>query len=262
MKNTEKNIELIEKYLDDRLDEKELSEFNNLLNTDPEFNQLFFDMDLLVQGIRKSARKTSVEEKLDRLEQILPVNKSVNETQETIIRRFWNGALEYKYAIAAVFTLLVVAAVVVNRSSHKTMDPSALMAQYFVPYENVGNGIVRGNNNVQQLQQALMAYDRGNYRKTIELFESIPVTDENSIQIWMYGGNAYLATGNIKKAEESFKNIIEKNTGFVIQAKWYLSLSYLKEGNTANARKLLDEIKAAGKYKSEEAGEILKVINN
>jgi uncharacterized protein YqeY len=56
MKTNNKDIDLIERYMDEKLDSEELARFNKKLDTDPAFHRLFVDMDRLVEGIRLSAR--------------------------------------------------------------------------------------------------------------------------------------------------------------------------------------------------------------
>jgi tetratricopeptide (TPR) repeat protein len=77
MKNFDEHIDLIERYLYDDLTQEELEEFNGLLQKDSEFNKLFYEMDNLLEGIRRSAKQTTVEEKLARLEEALPLNSNL-----------------------------------------------------------------------------------------------------------------------------------------------------------------------------------------
>ena len=76
MKNIDEHIDLIERYLYDDLTQEELEEFNDLLRQDAEFNKLFYEMDHLLDGIRRSAKQTTVEEKLANLEKSLPATDS------------------------------------------------------------------------------------------------------------------------------------------------------------------------------------------
>mgnify|MGYP001553167931 CR=1 FL=1 len=92
MKNIDEHIDLIERYLYDDLTQEELEEFNDLLRQDAEFNKLFYEMDHLLDGIRRSAKKTTVEEKLARLEEALPLSKvsdeRIDHTEEISFNRF------------------------------------------------------------------------------------------------------------------------------------------------------------------------------
>jgi len=89
MKNIDEHIDLIERYLYDDLTQEELEEFNDLLRQDTEFNKLFYEMDHLLDGIRRSAKKTTVEEKLARLEEALPFksNQVVEQESTNTIKR-------------------------------------------------------------------------------------------------------------------------------------------------------------------------------
>jgi len=82
MKNINEHIDLIERYLYDDMTHEELEELNELLKTDSEFNKLFHEMDHFTEGIRRSAKKTSVEEKLAKLEKALPYTMRVHQSDQ------------------------------------------------------------------------------------------------------------------------------------------------------------------------------------
>ena len=83
MKSIDEHIDLIERYLYDDLTQEELDRFNDLLSQDAEFNKLFYEMDHLLDGIRRSAKKTTVEEKLARLEEALPFKSKPDLSRES-----------------------------------------------------------------------------------------------------------------------------------------------------------------------------------
>ncbi|MCK5206715.1 MAG: hypothetical protein KAQ79_01800, partial [Cyclobacteriaceae bacterium] len=62
------HIDLIEKYLDGNLDIKEVELFQKTLENDEEFVRELNDMELLIDGIKKTASLTTLEEKLERFE--------------------------------------------------------------------------------------------------------------------------------------------------------------------------------------------------
>lgn len=259
MKNIDEHIDLIERYLYDDMTQEELEEFNGLLRKDPEFNKLFYEMDHLLEGIRRSAKQTTVEEKLARLEKALPTIE-VEGIKTKHKSNFVIGVYrkEYRMAIAAVISILLVSTIVfttINNSS----DPADLFDKYFMAYENL-SGIERGTNDVEKLQYAMIAYDQADYQKSIEIFKQIEIIDENKIQIWLYSGNAYMMLDRIEEAIGCFKNIIEENSGFEMDAKWYLSLCYLKQGEIELAKPLLTEIKESEGSRFKEADEILSKL--
>jgi tetratricopeptide (TPR) repeat protein len=93
MKNFDEHIDLIERYLYDDLTQEELEEFNGLLQKDSEFNKLFYEMDNLLEGIRRSAKHTTVEEKLARLEEALPLksNLEIEGKSTNVFRKIINS---------------------------------------------------------------------------------------------------------------------------------------------------------------------------
>ena len=108
MKNIDEHIDLIERYLYDDLTQEELEEFNDLLRENTEFNKLFYEMDHLLDGIRRSAKQTTVEEKLARLEEALPFksNPEINQESTNTIKRIIDSANMYlDQFIARLFNL-------------------------------------------------------------------------------------------------------------------------------------------------------------
>lgn len=108
MKSIQEHIDLIERYLTDNLSQAELDEFNRLLQEDNEFNRLFYEMDLLVEGVRRSSRLTSVEEKLATLEQALPYRMKIDRgknTENVMGRAFDSLNLFLDKLIARIFRL-------------------------------------------------------------------------------------------------------------------------------------------------------------
>jgi hypothetical protein len=86
MKNIQEHIDLIERFLHDDLAQEELDELNEKLRKDNEFNKLFYEMDHLLDGIRQSAKNSTVEEKLARLEQALPYKMSITISEKPVGR--------------------------------------------------------------------------------------------------------------------------------------------------------------------------------
>ena len=266
MKNIDEHIDLIERYLYDDLTQEELGEFNDLLRENAEFNKLFYEMDHLLEGIRRSAKQTTVEEKLDRLEGSLPSKeKSIDSEGSAPVIPIWDSIKNYKMSIAAGFTLFVAAAILFLNIPNNN-SPANIFSEYYVPYENLYSRTLRGddekteNPEAELLRQALSEYDKANYAGSIEIFNKISDNSEHKISLWMYKGNAYLHEGEVESAKILFQKIINENAGFEIYAKWYLSLCYIKNGEYENAKPLLKEIKDFGKDKSEEAGKILTKI--
>lgn len=256
MKVNYDHIDLIERYLDDELSEEELVMFSEKLDQDPNFNKLYFEMDQLLEGIRRSAKESTVDEKLAKLEMALPVRKKIiKNDSETPIINLWSIVMRNRIAVAAMLSLLIVSALVLTNINNGS-SPETLFVEYYQPFENQA-GAKRSISDKEKLDYAMMEYDKGNYDEAIEIFEEIEIKDENRIQIWMYGGITYLELDKVEKAIENFQNIIQTDSEYELEAKWYLSMCYLKTGEKAQAKPLLEEIKESGHGNFVEATDIL-----
>jgi tetratricopeptide (TPR) repeat protein len=207
---------------------------------------------------------TDSESKKNKNKPVIPIFGDTPKVGKTVMVAFSTLVNNpYRSAIAAAFSLLIVATIILlNINSNGS--PEAIFADHYVPFENQGSHIVRGNNekgeNADQMmiREALLKYDNGDYLGAAEIFDRIEVTDSNKYQVWLYGGNAYLHEGQVEKAKLMFQSIIDEDAGYVIQAKWYLSLCHIKNGDIEQAKPLLEDIKNEDKSsKSEEAGKIL-----
>ncbi len=266
MKTEKENIDLIERYLDDKLSPEELDLFQEKMNSDREFNKLFFEMDRLVQGIKLSAGKTSIEEKLANLEKSLPFQKSKREeAEETPVIILWSYVKQYKLPVAAVFALIFATTFVFTISDFNK-DPGKLYASLysknFEAYENYGPLTQRSpDGDIKREEEALLYYDQGNYEKALEIFKQLdPETTSSGTRL--YFGNTYMALGDTENAKVLFQKNINENTGFIRQTRWYLALCYLKEGNIDEAVPLFREVvEKQGKFKKTEAAKILAKID-
>jgi tetratricopeptide (TPR) repeat protein len=254
MKTNKEDIDLIERYLDEKLDPEELSLFNQKLDKDPDFRRLFVDMDRLVEGIRLTARKTTLEEKLANLEQSLPFQKSGKEMDETPVIIMWERVKKYKVAAAAVISMLFIATFVLVTQDFST-DPGKLYAENFEPFPNYGPGNTRSSEKDDK-QLAYTYYDLERYTEALEIFENLNL---ETVDLF-YASNAYMAVGEIDKAKPLLEEVIERGTGLAVHAKWNLALCFLKEGNLVTAKSLFNDLKNQGGEYQEEASQILDKI--
>ena len=85
--------------------------------------------------------------------------------------------------------------------------------------------------------------------------ETVVTADPNILQL--LEGIAYYKTKELEKAKTLFQRIIADNKGQIDIAQWALVSIYLKQGDTAAARKILTQIKPPT---SKKAKEVLKLI--
>jgi tetratricopeptide (TPR) repeat protein len=134
-----------------------------------------------------------------------------------------------------------------------------LFAENFQPYPNVFEPTVRGTNEATKRSEAFQAYEQGDYKRAVVLFDRL-LQEKKEPGILLLNGNANLMLGNV---EEAKKNFITLNADFDeldIQSKWFLSLCYLKSGDMEHAKPILEELGNTEISYARKAKELLKEV--
>ena len=250
MNKGEIDIELIEKYLDQELSEVEQSEFESKLQTEKGFQEDFDQVKLLIEGIRYSGSKSSIRSKIEHLEATLPDIELGAHNRFQMTR---SQLLKY----AATFTLILASAWLFREVLLKP-DYEEIFAANFEPYLNTGSGIVRGAGEAMSPEQrAYASYDSDSFAQAVQQFEAL-LSEKDDAAMRLYLGNALLAMGEVESAKQQFRILLENNAGLIIQAKWYLSLCYLKNGELDQAQEILQELSNNGKSYRKRATKILE----
>lgn len=261
-----RHIDLIEKYLDNNLDMDELKLFEETLENEEGFVRELNDMEVLVAGIKHSASKTTIEEKLVRIENSMRIMEEEDDQiiSKTIFFDF-EHIKKYSWAIAASLTLLLVTTIALFNID-QTPTHQKLYTKYYAPFENYGNkrGPEKAEKNYWNL--ALAYYDAAQYDSALANFERVQISDYkgsiNHPSFSLYKGNTLMKLERHDEAITIFKGMLADDDGMAIYAKWYLSMCYLYENKTEKLVTLLEEI-AEVKVSafSPKAQEILDQIN-
>ena len=242
------HIDLIERYLDDNLKGDELALFDETLERDEEFVRELNDMELLIAGIRNSAKSTTMEEKLIRFDANIKIMEDGEEpTNHNSIFDF-EHIKKYSWAIAASITLtLVVSISLINIK--QTPSHQKLYAEYYQPFENFGKKRAPENLTKDYWKEALHHYDEGKYQQALDCFDQIIVTDYKNLVndpryslYKLYKGNTLMKLDRHQEAATLFEGIIQDDAGMTMQAKWYLAMCYLHENESEKLISTLEEI--------------------
>ena len=124
------------------------------------------------------------------------------------------------------------------QNQHK---PEQLFAKYYEPYMVAS---VQRNGSAQNTQQqAMQAYEEGNYQLAAKAFESCLSLTPQDVGCQFYLGLSYLETQQLHKAEQSLKHVIQATPNeYTTRAQWYLALVYLKNNKSKDAKLLLQEL--------------------
>ena len=154
-----------------------------------------------------------------------------------------------------------------NLQNNKQIAYAWVSDKIFEPYAV----LTRGGNNNNQYDIAMKNYKLENYDEAIKIFEGMinTISNKDSLErIRFYYGNSCLAAAkseNSKKKEKTlnkaiqlFDNIIvDKESNFYEEAKWFLALTYLKTDKKEKCKTLLNEIIEERGYNYEKAKSIL-----
>jgi tetratricopeptide (TPR) repeat protein len=230
MNHSEADIALVEKYFDSELNDAEMKNFTMRMESDEHFKALVDQEKVLIAAIRYEGAVSNLKY-LEDLE--------VKLEKETPLRLSSAPTKWYYYAAAAVIGITAVVAVFMNDFRNR---PDELFQAYFTPYPNMFEATTRSSEAVDSKRKdAFQAYEQGDYQKAASLFKDL-LKDKQEAGMILLLGNSNLILGNVDEAKENF---IALNTDFDeldMQAKWYLSLCYLKSGETEKARAILKEL--------------------
>lgn len=224
--NREKDINLIDAYLREQLDNSERNAFEVRLQKEDAFKTLFEEQQIIQGAIRLRKR----EDLLQQLEGF----ESEFEDQEVIPTKSLSVNWQRWLAVAAVGLLFAVAAFFLIPRETNTDQYTEIVKEYFVPYPY--DGLTRSDLTPKE-KEAYIAYNREDYKKAIVLFEgtSAPID-------LFYQGNAHLAAGDSEKAIGCFENFLKEESPYRIAAQYYLALAYLQTKKIKKAKQILQKL--------------------
>jgi tetratricopeptide (TPR) repeat protein len=244
------NFETIEKYIDGELKGKELLDFKELLSANPDIRR---DYELSLE-INNSILEDDV----------MALRETLNYMyeEESMIKRIPTVFRKRKfYYAAASVALLIATGGLIQRLNAPALNSDAVFDKYYSPYE-VTVTYRSGNTEMDRLLlNALERYEEKDYEKALILFEEAIESRQEDMAVNLYSGISYMEEEKYQKATKSFNNIISDNDNlFIEQAKWYLSMCYIKTDNIPRAKILLNEIIADESYYKSNAQKVLKDI--
>jgi tetratricopeptide (TPR) repeat protein len=248
--NNLRDIETIEKYLVGSLTEREMEDVEIRTLVDQAFHDEFQTVRLLIRGIEESARHSSLTNKIQQLE---------TSSRPSAAGRMVNIAPRHnwlRYGLVAAMALLFFS---VPFLTQQRSTPEQLFARYFEVSPNLGLQASRSDAYTLPASQAYRAYDSGDYAGAARLFESMIEESDHRMTDLYHLGNCYLALGAWDQGIAALEEVATSGIGLSENARWYLSLAYLRTGETGKAKKLLQEV-AAPMERARKAHNIFKQL--
>jgi tetratricopeptide (TPR) repeat protein len=245
----ENDILLVEKYFDQELSAIEVDIVNKRLESDTKFKALFDQEKALIKTIR-------FEGLIRDLEALKQVERNIH--QETAVRKTISWSPLYLKIAAGLILMAVVTSLMLLLPVHE--DSEQLFQAYFKPYPNVFEPTMRSTDEVTQRAEAFQAYEQGDYQTALIGFKEI-LKNGNEPGVLFLAGNANLKLGNVADAKNNFLTLIKNYDELDTQAKWFLSLCYLKEGDVDQAKMMWEELTGTEISYSNKAKELLKKVD-
>jgi tetratricopeptide (TPR) repeat protein len=161
------------------------------------------------------------------------------------------------YKIASVAAIFLVSFSLWMLFSAKE-SPDELFAEYYQPYQVI-DGQTRSNTaDANKLfKNAVKSYKKGDFKASALDFDNLLKLDNSSPKMRLLFSITQIELQNYQEAIVGFTNIINANGDYVVEAKWYLSMSYLKTGEINKAKTLLEELAVTPGYYKNKAVELL-----
>lgn len=202
----------------------------------------------LAQGIRYHFLHKKLDE-LRALEKVLPAVES--ETAVVRVLHYWKPL-----AAAAAIILAISFVFLFNRSE----SSDELFARNFEPYPNVFEPTQRGVDGTSDKRASAFAmYEQRNFEGAAKLFKEL-LSEKKEPEILLLLGNANLVLNREEEAKNNFLTLIRDFDGLDEQAKWFLSLCYLKSGEQEKAKLIWEELGDPKVTYSEKAKKLLNEV--
>ncbi len=228
------NEEILINYLDNNLEATDRLQVEELLRQDADaakdLEQLQFSVALIREAGLK-AQVAAVRNDYQSVAKVVPMEAQTGNT--AVVRSLYKNV----FRVAAMVLLLLGAAAIYKYSA---TDAAGVFEKN---YSSFDLNTSRGNNNDGDIEKAYRNKD-WNSVKTI-----FAANKENSTKAWFLNGMAELESKNYDKAIASFKEVMNQNKGkadeyFQDEAEYYLAMSSLAAGRTADGVTILKKIRA------------------
>lgn len=239
MNHDQETYELIEQYLEGKLEGEQLEAFEQALREDSSLAKEL-ELQRSVQVLLAEEDVQELDEKLSELRK----DYAAEVPKLLPFKKIW-------FAAAAVLVLSIVAIGLFTKAD--PIDGEKLYTSYFEPYP--ADNSVRSTDDdstlIRQMESALEAYASEDFDSAVKGFLGYLYTDEDNTRARFYLGVSLLAQGYPEKAAETLVEVAEESESiYADPARWYYALSLIRQSKRSSARKELKQLEkdAKGKY--------------
>jgi tetratricopeptide (TPR) repeat protein len=132
--------------------------------------------------------------------------------------------------------------------------------EYYKPYEVTVSYRSAENELNSLLNQAFKAYKNEEFSKALGLFQQV-LNQREDVAARMYSGISYIEIDKYHKANKSFRKVVNNEDNlFVDQAKWYMSICYVRIGDLSKAKNLLRDLQTTSQHYSSKSKEVIEKL--
>ena len=246
---TKFDIDVIDRYLEGKLNNEELALFEDRLKTDADFAQDIEIHKMAIKAIYLHSRSE--------------LKHKLNNIHENRMRKSFTLKISYRVA-ASIAVVFLVSSVLIYMNFSKPTDYTKIFDESFVPYQDMISQQSRGDNTENQplINEAMTYYNQKKFDKAALLFEKIIKTKQSNDAVVYYYGICCLGSKENNIAIELLSQLANNQSSmFNEQAKWYLALGYLHNKDKEKTIKLLKEIVQNKTFNNEKASELLNRLD-
>ena len=245
----DKDLELLDRYLLGRLNEKELKLFEERLKNDLALQQSLDELTVIRSAIRRETKENVLD--------LLKEKEAIIQNKEN--RRLTFGMRRFLSVAAAILLIATVGYYVLFNNLSEPMTGEALYELYYDgPYLNIVGGTERGATELEETLEAkaYLAYDLGEYSEAITYFKEL-IDQNKTATNYFYAGVSSLELGDMEAAKIYFNVTANHFEEFREQAQWYMAMTLLKENRVNEAVSSLVYLNLNNTRYADKADEIL-----
>ena len=253
---------LLYRYFSNELTIEQKSRFEELLRTDTDF-KMEFEFEQNLKRAIKSQENGKLKNKLVGFEKEIILGKTSDLKEDIKVRDIVTNAPKtatprWRNLSLAASVVLMIGLGWLGYRSFSATDYEGLYELNHQTYPNTVFAITRSDSRESLERDAFVAYEQGNYESAIPLFDQLSQDGDGEAYIDFFLGQSYLNLKRPKEAIRKFEQAIASDGEFTEEAYWYLALAYLKDGNSAEALKLLKILTEDYQFNQDKAEELIR----
>lgn len=215
-------MEMIDRYLLEQLDQKELQQFHKQMEQDLNFRTLVLEQKQQMEAVEEFCLRQSMIKYGDELSQ--------EKSSKKALPKWW--------AIAASGLVLIAFSLWVLLQETKATSAQQIFAENFTP--DPGLPTTMGTSSDYEFYSGMVSYKQKKYDEAISQWAPLYAANPQNDTLTYFLGVANLAKGNTEQAEKYLEiSLYRDDAAFPGETNYYLALTYLKEDKVKDAKEIL-----------------------